>query len=230
VQQTLQRARVYRISLAGADLESPDAGRPAALLRRAYLQAAAMVAAGKPAAVVLDDLDASLGRWDEATTYTVNHQTTVTELMHLADSPTRVESRTVRRVPVIVTGNHLARLYAPLRRPGRMQIHPWSLTAEEKMEVVQAIFHGIDACAVWDLLRDHIEQPVAFFADLRRRAEEDGVRRAVQGLDAAAAVRLAVKGQFQPGGPERIEPARLLALGRRLVAEQKVRNHLEGQA
>ena len=180
--------------------------------------------------LVLDDLDASLGRWDDATTYTVNNQLTVTELMHLADCPTTVDGRTVRRAPVIVTGNHLARLYAPLRRPGRMQIHPWNLTREEKVEIVLGIFRGTTADAVLELIGEFINQPVAFFADLRRRAEEEMVQSTVHGLDAADAVRLAVNGQFLANRSGRIDSSRLMDLGRRLLKEQAVRNHLEDGA
>src|SRR5438045_789531 len=39
VAEILNRARVYRRTLSGADMESPEAGRPAALVRRAYLEA-----------------------------------------------------------------------------------------------------------------------------------------------------------------------------------------------
>jgi SpoVK/Ycf46/Vps4 family AAA+-type ATPase len=230
VTEVLQRAKVFRVTLSGADLESPEAGLPAARLRRAYLTASSAIAVGKPAAVVLDDLDASLGRWDEVTAYTVNNQLTATELMHLADSPTRVDGRGVRRTPVIVTGNHLGRLYLPLRRPGRMQIHTWELTNDEKMETVQGIFHGIDPEVVWDLLGEFIEQPIAFFADLRRRAEEESVRKVVQGHDTAALVRLAVKGQVRTLPPGRLDVSRLIDLGRTLAVEQSVKNHLEDGA
>jgi hypothetical protein len=225
--ETLKRAKVATVTLSGADLESNEAGRPAALVRRAYLTASAAVAAGKAAAVVLDDLDAALGRWDDATTYTVNNQLICAELMHLADSPTLVDNRTVRRVPVILTCNNLNRLYAPLRRPGRMQVHPWRLTPGERVEVVQGIFHGFDPNAVIELLVACPRCPVAFFADLRRRAEEDGVRAAVQGFDPAEAVRRAVKGQLPPSPRLPVTLAQLLALARRLAAEQKTRNHLE---
>jgi ATP-dependent 26S proteasome regulatory subunit len=228
VRVVLDRAKVRRVTLSGADLESNEAGRPAALIRRAYLTAATAVATGRPAAVVLDDLDAALGRWDDATTYTVNNQLTCAELMHLADSPTLVDNRTVRRVPIILTCNNLLRLYAPLRRPGRMQVHPWALTPGERLEVIQAIFDGFDPDAVVDLLTEHPRRPVAFFADLRRRVEESGVRAAVRRLDPAEAVRRALAGQLAPAPRSPVTSTQLLALARRLAAEQTTRNHLEG--
>src|SRR5688572_25790211 len=65
--EALRRGRVSRITLCGADLESPEAGRPALRLRRAYLTAALAIAHRRPAALVLEDLDATLGRFDDAT-------------------------------------------------------------------------------------------------------------------------------------------------------------------
>src|SRR4051812_39364323 len=103
---TLRRARVTRFTLTGADLESPEAGKPAMRVRQAYLAAGTAIAGGRPAVVLIDDVDATLGQFED-TTYTVNTRHAGAELMSLADTPTRVAGRTVRRVPVIVTGNHL---------------------------------------------------------------------------------------------------------------------------
>jgi ATP-dependent 26S proteasome regulatory subunit len=225
---TLKQAGMARVSLSGADLESGEAGRPALLVRRAYLAASAAIERGKPAAVVLDDADAVLGRWDDSTTYTVNHQVTVTELMHLADSPTLVDGRRVRRVPVIITGNALARLYPPLRRPGRMQIHTWMLEPGEKLEVIQSLFQGVDADHTLAIFKTFSKHPVAFFSDLRRRAEEAQARAFVGQINPAEAVRRAMKGQLQTTSRAPISLASLQALGRRMEAEQAVQNHLGG--
>jgi hypothetical protein len=229
VLETLTAAQVSRVTLAGADLESNEAGRPAALVRNAYLTASAAIAAGKPAAVVLDDLDAAIGRWDATTTYTVNNQLTYAELMHLADSPTTVGKRTVRRVPIVLTCNNVNRLYQPLRRPGRMQIHSWELDSGEQLEVVQNIFRGLEPGAILDLFATFPNRPLAFFADLRRRADEEGARASVRRLDPAEAVRRAVKGQLAAPRSEPLDPEALVELGRRLETEQTTRNHLEEQ-
>jgi hypothetical protein len=111
-----------------------------------------------------------------------------------------------------------------------MQIHTWAPSRKEKVEVVLRIFHGVNAGVVLDLVNEFIDRPVAFFADLRRRAEEEGSRKAVGRLDAADAVRRAVKGQFQARQSGAINASGLIALGRRLVTEQTVRNHLEDDA
>ena len=63
---------------------------------------------------------------------TVNNQIVVGTLMNLADNPTRVsigqvwrESDIVSRVPIIVTGNDLSTIWAPLLRDGRMDKYYW---------------------------------------------------------------------------------------------------------
>lgn len=63
---------------------------------------------------------------------TVNNQIVVGTLMNLSDNPTRVsigqdwrESDITNRVPIIVTGNDLSTIYAPLIRDGRMEKFYW---------------------------------------------------------------------------------------------------------
>lgn len=63
---------------------------------------------------------------------TVNNQIVVGTLMNLSDNPTRVsigqdwrESDITNRIPIIVTGNDLSTIYAPLIRDGRMDKFYW---------------------------------------------------------------------------------------------------------
>lgn len=63
---------------------------------------------------------------------TVNNQIVVGTLMNLSDNPTRVsigqdwrESDVTHRIPIIVTGNDLSTIYAPLIRDGRMDKFFW---------------------------------------------------------------------------------------------------------
>ena len=66
------------VDLSGAELESPNAGAPAARMRAAYLEAGGYAEAGTPAAVLLNDADAAIGSWGELTQYTVNTQNLIT--------------------------------------------------------------------------------------------------------------------------------------------------------
>ncbi len=68
----------------------------------------------------------------EHTQMTVNNQMVVGTLMNLCDNPTRVsvgqawrEADIVKRVPIIVTGNDLSTIWAPLLRDGRMDKFYW---------------------------------------------------------------------------------------------------------
>ena len=63
---------------------------------------------------------------------TVNNQIVVGTLMNLCDDPNRVsvyqewrDSDFVQRVPIIVTGNDLSHMFAPLIRDGRMSKFYW---------------------------------------------------------------------------------------------------------
>ena len=63
---------------------------------------------------------------------TVNNQIVVGTLMNLSDNPTRVsigqdwqEKDITHRIPIIVTGNDLSTIYAPLIRDGRMDKFYW---------------------------------------------------------------------------------------------------------
>lgn len=80
--------------------------------------------------------------WAENTQMTVNNQMVVGTLMNLADNPTRVsigqewrESDIVSRVPIIVTGNDLSTVWAPLIRDGRMDKFYWYLQLQHHLFV-----------------------------------------------------------------------------------------------
>jgi SpoVK/Ycf46/Vps4 family AAA+-type ATPase len=131
-----------------------------------YEDAGHRISEGTPAALVVDDFDTTVGEWAQSTT-TVNHQQVLAQLMHLADTPTEAAGKTLRRAPVIVTGNDLSKVYPPLRRPGRMRPFPWLPTDDERHEVVAAILADVmDSTDVASLLAKLADAPIAFFSDL----------------------------------------------------------------
>ena len=81
----------------------------------------------------------------------VNTQMVMGTLMNLCDHPNRVareedsnieeyrEDDVIRRVPIIVTGNDLSTLYAPLLRDGRMEKWYWSPTRSEIADMAGAV-------------------------------------------------------------------------------------------
>jgi hypothetical protein len=162
----LARRGVTPVSINAADLESDRAGTPGKLVLDTYVDAGHRIDEGSPAALVVDDFDTTVGEWEHSTT-TVNHQQVLAQLMHLADSPTEAAGKRLRRVPVIITGNDLSKVYPPLRRPGRLRAFPWLPTADERQEIVAGILSDVLAPTdVAGLLATLPEAPVAFFSDL----------------------------------------------------------------
>ncbi len=163
--------RDYKVdarSINAADLESDRAGQPGKLVLEAYVGASREIDSGTPSALVVDDIDTTVGEW-EKNTGTVNHQQVLAQLMHLADRPSFIERiGRIRRAPIFMTGNDFGKLYPPLKRPGRMTHFPWTPSAEERREIVIAILGEIAGHAVIEeLLIRYQHQPVAFFAQLR---------------------------------------------------------------
>jgi hypothetical protein len=136
--------KVNSLRINAADLESGLAGEPGKLVERTYAIASLEIKKGNPAAIVVDDVDTTVGEW-EHNTGTVNHQQVLAELMHLADRPVDPARNHPCRVPIFVTGNDLGKLYPPLRRHRRMQHFHWRPTEGEKRHVVGILFHGIAA-------------------------------------------------------------------------------------
>lgn len=171
------------------ELEDPTAGEPGALLRRRYLTAAkAMRETGRLACMVINDLDAGVGRFKEDKV-TVNNQVVQATLMNLCDEPNRVsvgaewrsdDRARCARVPIIVTGNDMSRIYAPLTRSGRMDLWMWEPSREELVAMVHGLLKDdrgyggeSDAAA---LVAAFPEQPLDFFAAARSRCVDDAVR------------------------------------------------------
>ncbi|MEV7776008.1 AAA family ATPase [Kitasatospora sp. NPDC086791] len=164
----LAQSAVEVYSVNAADLESDRAGAPGKLILERYVTAAHRIGAGRPCALLIDDVDTTIGEWSQ-NTGTVNHQQVLAQLMHLADHPTFIEKiGSVRRVPVFVTGNDPAKLYPPLRRPGRMGFLYWQPTDAEREAVLTSVFEGLlTAPEVARLMKSYAHRPVSFFAQVR---------------------------------------------------------------
>ncbi len=113
--------------ISGGQLESPNAGEPAQLIRTTYKRASDAMHNKEcvQAVILINDFDTACGNWGELVQYTVNRQTIFSELMHLTDYPHSVEGRTVARIPIILTGNNFTRLYSPPgpdRQDGQLQV------------------------------------------------------------------------------------------------------------
>jgi len=171
--------------ISGGELESPDAGDPARLIRLRYRETAELIKVrGKMCVLMINDLDAGAGRFDEGTQYTVNTQLVNATLMNIADNPTDVQlpgsydSTPLRRVPIIVTGNDFSTLYAPLIRDGRMEKFYWEPSRDDKVGIVGGIFaeDGLSSQAVEELVDTFPHQAIDFFSALRSRIYDEQIR------------------------------------------------------
>jgi ribulose bisphosphate carboxylase small subunit len=184
-----ERMGVEVVHMSAGELESPDAGDPARLIRLRYREAAELIRTrGKMTVLMINDLDAGAGRLDQGTQYTVNTQLVNGTLMNIADNPTNVQlpgsydSTPLHRVPIIITGNDLSTLYAPLIRDGRMDKFYWEPNRDDKIGIVGGIFEA-DAIQRQDIERlvDHfIDQSVDFFGALRARLYDEQVLNFIQ--------------------------------------------------
>jgi len=171
--------------ISGGELESPDAGDPARLIRLRYRETAELIRVrGKMCVLMINDLDAGAGRFDEGTQYTVNTQLVNATLMNIADNPTDVQlpgsydSTPLHRVPIIVTGNDFSTLYAPLIRDGRMEKFYWEPDREDKVGIVGGIFaeDGLSRREVEQLVDTFPKQSIDFFSALRSRIYDEQIR------------------------------------------------------
>ena len=168
---TAYPVKVYAVeisifSISAADLESDRAGEPAKLLQQKYIEASASMSKGIPAVLLIDDIDTTLGEWENHTG-TVNHQNILAFLMHIADNPHFIENvGSVNRVPIFFTGNNFDRLYKPLIREGRANRFDWEPTREEKISIVTSIF-SLESCKVAEMLVDsYPSEKISFFTNL----------------------------------------------------------------
>jgi ribulose bisphosphate carboxylase small subunit len=171
--------------ISGGELESPDAGDPARLIRLRYRETAELIKVrGKMCVLMINDLDAGAGRFDEGTQYTVNTQLVNATLMNIADNPTDVQlpgsydSTPLHRVPIIVTGNDFSTLYAPLIRDGRMEKFYWEPERDDKVGIVGGIFaeDGLSPREIAQLVDTFPQQSIDFYSALRSRIYDEQVR------------------------------------------------------
>ena len=108
-------------------------------------------------------------------------------LMNLCDHPTSVsvgaeewrEDRELRRVPIIITGNDLSTLYAPLLRDGRMDKFMWAPSIDERAAAVHAVMAdaGVTARDALELVRAFSNQARSVTALVPTRPRRRGERR-----------------------------------------------------
>ena len=217
--------------ISGGELESPDAGDPARLIRLRYRETAELIRVrGKMCVLMINDLDAGAGRFDEGTQYTVNTQLVNATLMNIADNPTNVQlpgsydSTPLHRVPIIVTGNDFSTLYAPLVRDGRMEKFYWEPDRDDKVGIVNGIFaeDKLSSQQVEQLVDTFINQSIDFFSALRSRIYDEQISNFIHKVGFDRVSLRVVNSTEKP--PEFNKPdfnlSKMVAMGKLMVAEQ----------
>ncbi|TVQ06541.1 MAG: AAA family ATPase, partial [Leptolyngbya sp. DLM2.Bin27] len=225
------RMGVEVVHISGGELESPDAGDPARLIRLRYREAAELVRVrGKMAVLMINDIDAGAGRFDALTQYTVNTQLVNNTLMNIADNPTNVQlpgsydDTAIQRVPIILTGNDLSTLYAPLIRDGRMDKFYWQPDRSDRIGIVGGIFEpdGLSSQDVAMLVDTFPTQAIDFFGAVRAQIYNEQIRDFIYSVGLENVSRSVVNTTTPPSfrRPD-FSLSHLLEVGHRLVSEQR---------
>ncbi len=225
-----ERMGVEVVHISGGELESPDAGDPARLIRLRYREAAELVRVrGVMTVLMINDLDAGAGRFDQMTQYTVNTQLVNNTLMNIADNPTNVQllgsydDTPLQRIPIIVTGNDFATLYAPLIRDGRMEKFYWEPNRDDRIGIVGGIFapDGLSHRDIEQLVDSFPGQAIDFYGALRSRIYDEQISHFIHSVGVENISRRVVNTttppQFQK--PD-FSLSHLIEVGRQLVREQ----------
>jgi ribulose bisphosphate carboxylase small subunit len=232
-----ERMGLEVVHISGGELESPDAGDPARLIRLRYREAAELVRGrGRMAVLMINDIDAGAGRFDAVTQYTVNTQLVNNTLMNIADNPTNVQlpgsydENEIKRVPIILTGNDLSTLYAPLIRDGRMEKFYWEPDREDRIGIVGGIFEpdGLSHQNVVQLVDAFPDQAIDFFGAVRSQIYNEQVRDFIVQVGLENVSRNVVNTTTPPQFHKpNFSLSHLMEVGYRLVKEQ--RRVTEGQ-
>ncbi len=227
-----ERMGAEAVYMSAGELESPDAGDPARLIRLRYREAADLSKVrGRMAVLIINDIDAGMGRVDQATQYTVNTQLVAGTLMNIADNPTNVQlpgsydSQPIQRIPIIVTGNDLSTLYAPLIRDGRMEKFYWEPDRDDRIGIVSGIFSEdqVSRSTIEQLVDTFPTQSIDFYSALHSRLYDEQVRRFIESVGIERISLRVVNStealpEFRP--PDFSLP-HLIELGTQLVREQQ---------
>ncbi len=194
IEQLLQKWGVLAAYISGSELESDRAGEPSELVRRHYSELGAKLEeTGRPAALVIDDIDAGIGDFGSRVTYTVNRQNISSALMNLCDRPESIKSKKVRRVPIIVTANNIDSLYEPLRRPSRMMKVHWEARGDDLKNIARTVFARLCDKRVSDaLVAAFPQESPAFFQQVASTLATEQARRAFAGLPREKTLRYAI--------------------------------------
>lgn len=226
-EQILNEMGVASFLISGGQLESGTAGEPAQLIRETYLSAGKTIEKGeaKSAILLINDVDTGLGNWGDNVQTTINTQTVYGELMHLVDYPNSVQGRITKRIPIIVTGNDFTKLYGPLVRTGRMTSFEWNPNSREKASIVAGIFPELESKECEAVVAEFLDQPVAFFAQIRSTLMDDSLWSSIKKEGIAKIISYLTQGrELKFNIP--IDADSLIEAGKQILQTGKITNNL----
>ncbi|MBE9157223.1 ribulose 1,5-bisphosphate carboxylase, partial [Nodosilinea sp. LEGE 06152] len=173
---------------------------------------------------------AGAGRFDALTQYTVNTQLVNNTLMNIADNPTNVQlpgsydENEIQRVPIILTGNDLSTLYAPLIRDGRMEKFYWEPDRSDRIGIVGGIFEPdrLSQSDIDTLVDTFPTQAIDFFGAVRAQIYNEQIRDFIYSVGLENVSRSVVNTTTPPTfrKPD-FSLSHLIEVGDRLVREQR---------
>ncbi len=227
-----EQMKVHAFHISAGELESPDAGDPARMLRLRYREAAEQIRKmGQMCILMINDLDAGAGRMNAMTQYTVNTQMVNVTLMNIADNPTNVQlpgsydPTPLPRVPIIVTGNDFSTLYAPLIRDGRMSKYYWDPTRADRIGILKGIFEPdqLSDQQIEQLFDTFSEQSVDFFGAIRAQLFDQQIWQMIQTIGVEKISSHLLKNKAGRPTLQSVQASldHLIELGHRIKAEQQ---------
>eukprot|EP00200_Dunaliella_tertiolecta_P000768 CAMPEP_0202366694 /NCGR_PEP_ID=MMETSP1126-20121109/17204_1 /ASSEMBLY_ACC=CAM_ASM_000457 /TAXON_ID=3047 /ORGANISM="Dunaliella tertiolecta, Strain CCMP1320" /LENGTH=430 /DNA_ID=CAMNT_0048961797 /DNA_START=197 /DNA_END=1489 /DNA_ORIENTATION=- len=181
----LKKLGAEAVVMSAGELEHEWAGTPGKLIRERYKKAGELSAnRGKLSVLLINDIDAGLGHFAD-TQVTVNNQMVIGTLMNLCDHPNTVsvggdwkEGNSVRRTPIIVTGNDFTKMFAPLIRDGRFEKFMWKPSIDDLVNIVHSMYQddGLSMDDVYALIKRFPKQPLDFFGALRASQYDNQIR------------------------------------------------------
>ncbi|KAI8112003.1 hypothetical protein M9435_004498 [Picochlorum sp. BPE23] len=241
---------VEAVVMSAGELESERAGEPGYMIRDRYRKAAEMSRVrGKLSCLLINDIDAGLGIFDN-TQITVNNQMVTGTLMSICDNPNKVNRYNVdwredepplQRIPVIVTGNDLSTVFAPLLRDGRMEKFYWQPSLDDLTNIIFQMYKddGLEKKDMVELLKAFPNQSLDFYGALRAATYDNQIREWIQNdvIDGCISEenenlkelgrRLVHQENLPEFEPVNLKLENLMAEGERLVREQDHLNSLK---
>lgn len=168
------------------EFENPSSGIPAKKLRERYDKIVENFTNNYVYGVLMiNDIDTAIGNWGEMHQYTVNTQHVIGELMQLSDPHINLQ----KRVPIILTGNDLSSLYAPLKRNGRIAPFYWLPSQDDIIMMVRGEYPELTQEEVQILVKTLGEQasdvlngkklPVSFYTSLKSKIYRERISTAI---------------------------------------------------